>query len=232
MFLSSHPEAVAEPRGVDVQFPVASGTGTTRGVAHPPSSGPFAGLIIAHGRSNDLRNPFVRRLAGTAADHGIWALRFNFRYVDEKGRASRDLSREEDDFRGAVAFARDAIPDVPIFVAGKSMGARVCARASADPAIRGVIALGYPLHPKFRPEVMNPPEWPKLVKPALFVQGDHDPFCDLARLRDELPKLPQPQELVVIPNAGHSFEPIGARRDTFPEVWAAVLEWLEARTKQ
>jgi len=232
MFLSSHPEAVAEPRGVDVQFPVASGTGTTRGVAHPPSSGPFAGLIIAHGRSNDLRNPFVRRLAGTAADHGIWALRFNFRYVDEKGRASRDLSREEDDFRGAVAFARNAIADVPIFVAGKSMGARVCARASADPAIRGVIALGYPLHPKFRPEVMNPPEWPKLVKPALFVQGDHDPFCDLARLRDELPKLPQPQELVVIPNAGHSFEPIGARRDTFPEVWAAVLGWLEARTKQ
>jgi len=121
MFLSSHPEAVAEPRGVDVQFPVASGTGTTRGVAHPPSSGPFAGLIIAHGRSNDLRNPFVRRLAGTAADHGIWALRFNFRYVDAKQRASRDLSLEEDDLLGAVAFARQAIHGGPIFVAGKSM---------------------------------------------------------------------------------------------------------------
>ena len=232
MFLSSHPEAVAEPRGVDVQFPVASGTGTTRGVAHPPSSGTLAGLVIAHGRSNDLRNPFVRRLAGTAADRGIWALRFNFRYVDAKQRASRDLSLEEDDLLGAVAFARQAIYGGPIFVAGKSMGARVRARASFDPAIAGVIALGYPLHPRFRPQIMNPPEWPKLVKPALFVQGDHDPFCDLARLRDELPKLPQPQELVVIPNAGHSFEPIGARRDTFPEVWAAVLEWLEARTKQ
>ncbi len=231
MFLSSHPEAVAEPRGVDVQIPVASGTGTTRGVAHPPSSETFAGLIIAHGRSNDLRNPFVRRLAGTAADHGIWALRFNFRYVDEKGHASRDLSREEDDLRGAVAFARDAIPDVPTFVAGKSMGARVCARASADPAIRGVIALGYPLHPLFRPQVMNPPEWPKLVKPALFVQGDRDPFCDLSRLHGELPKLPQPHELVVIPNAGHSFEPLGGKRDTFPEVWRAVHDWLASMAR-
>jgi len=222
--------AVAEQ---EVRFPSANGEAPVRGIVHTPA-GPkaAAGLIIAHGRSNEMRNPFVRRLAGTAADHGIWALRFNFRYVDEKGRASRDLSREEDDLRGAVAFARDAIADVPIFVAGKSMGARVCARASADPAIRGVIALGYPVHPKFRPEVTNPPEWPKLVKPALFVQGDHDPFCDLARLRDELPKLPQPQELVVIPKAGHSFEPIGVRRDTFPEVWAAVLEWLEVRTKQ
>ena len=218
--------AVAEQ---EVSFPTASG-GTARGIVHSTAGmAPLAGLIIAHGRSNDLRNPFVRRLAGAAANDGIWALRFNFRYVDEGGRASRDLSREEDDLRGAVAFARQAVPDVRTFVAGKSMGARVCARASSDPAIEGVIALGYPLHPTFRPQVMNPPEWPKLVKPALFVQGDHDPFCDLSRLHDELPKLPKAHELVVIPNADHSFEPIGGRRDTFAEVWQAVVKWIRSR---
>jgi predicted alpha/beta-hydrolase family hydrolase len=89
-----------------------------------------------------------------------------------------------------------------------------------------MIALGYPLHPMFHPEVKNPPEWPKIVKPALFVQGDHDPFCDLARLREELPRLTQPHELIVIANAGHSFEPKGGRRETFPEVRDAVLKWL------
>jgi predicted alpha/beta-hydrolase family hydrolase len=109
------------------------------------------------------------------------------------------------------------------------MGARVCARASADPDVAGMIALGYPLHPMFHPEVKNPPEWPKIVKPALFVQGDRDPFCDLARLREELPRLTEPHELVVISNAGHSFEPKGTKRDTFLEVRDAILEWLSRR---
>jgi predicted alpha/beta-hydrolase family hydrolase len=159
----------------------------------------------------------------------IGVLRMNFRYTDEKGKTSRDLSREEDDLLGGLRFLRRELGGAPIFAAGLSMGARVAARASSDPDIAGLIALGYPLHPQFRPEVRNPPEWPKLVKPALFVQGDQDPFCDLARLREELVRLSEPHDLVVIRDAGHSFEPRGPKRDTFPEVWDAVRMWIEAR---
>ena len=215
---------------IEVEFKTGSGAGAVRGIVQPPASGePRGGLVLAHGRSNDVKNPLVRRIAEAASGAGLLALRFNFRYVEAKRTASRDLSSEEDDLRGAVRYARQAVPSGPIFVAGKSMGARVCARASADPDVAGMIALGYPLHPMFRPEVRNPPEWPKIVKPALFVQGDRDPFCDLARLREELPRLPEAHELVVIPNAGHSFEPKGGKRDTFPEVRAAVLQWISAR---
>ena len=214
----------------EVEFKTESGAGEVRGVVHLPASGePRGGLVIAHGRSNDMKNPFVRRIAEAASGAGLLALRFNFRYVDSKRTASRDLSVEEDDLRGAVRYARQAVPSGPIFVAGKSMGARVCARASADPDVAGMIALGYPLHPMFRPEVRNPPEWPKIVKPVLIVQGDQDPFCDLSRLREELPKLSSPHELVVIPNAGHSFEAKGGKRDTFLEVRAAVLQWISSR---
>ncbi len=195
---------------------------------HRPRGPTVAGLVATHGRSGDMRNRFVRRIAEAAADIGLLSLRMNFRYVDEKGRASRDLRREEEELRGAVRFLRKDMGDRPIFIAGQSMGARVCARASSDPDVAGVIALGYPLHPRFRPEVRNPPEWPLIVKPVLVVQGDQDPFCDLARLRDELTRLTQRYELVVIRDAGHSFEPRGAKRDTFPEVWAAVDAWIRA----
>ena len=213
-------------REAEVRFPPASGSGEVRGILHRPHGPTLAGLVVTHGRSNDMRNPFVRRIAEAASGIGLTALRMNFRYVDEKGRASRDLRREEDELRGAVRFASKDIGNRPIFIAGKSMGARVCARASSDPDVAGVIALGYPLHPQFRPEVRNPPEWPLIVKPVLVVQGDQDPFCDLARLRDELTRLSQPYELVVIQNAGHSFESRGVKRDTFPEVWAAVDGWI------
>lgn len=215
------------PGTIDVEFPTPDGAGVVRGIVHAPALGePRGAIIITHGRSNDMKNPFVRRVAEAVSGADLLALRMNFRYVDAKHSASRDLSAEEEDVHGAVRFARTAVPAAPIFVAGKSMGARVCARASSDQDVAGIISLGYPLHPMFRPEVKNPPEWPKIVKPALFVQGDHDPFCDLARMREELPRLTQPHELVVITNAGHSFEPKGGKRDTFLEVREAVLRWI------
>jgi len=220
---------VGDVEEIEVRFPAADGSGEVSGIVHRPAGLARAGLVVTHGRSNNLRNAFVKRAAQAAADVGLVALRMNFRYADEHGSASRDLSREETDLRGAVTFFRSQLPAQPIFAAGKSMGARVCARASSDPNIAGVIALGYPLHPQFRPQVRNPPEWPLLVKPVLFVQGDQDPFCDLARLREDLPKLAVPYELAVIRNAGHSFEPRGGKRDTFSEVWGAVAPWIAAR---
>ncbi len=221
--------AVGNVRETEVRFPNARGGSELRGIAHEPVQGaPRGGLVVAHGRSNDMRNPLVRRIAGAAAEAGWWSLRFNFRYADAKTSASRDLSQEEDDLLGAVRFARKAVTEGPIVVAGKSMGARVCARASRDPDIAGVIALGYPLHPRFRPEVRNPPEWPTLVKPALFVQGDHDPFCNLDRLEEERKRLGVPNELVVIENAGHSFEPVEKNLDTFSELWEAMFRWISA----
>ncbi len=176
-----------------------------------------------------MHNPLVKRIAEAAAQSGVMGVRMNFRYADERAPASRDLSREEDDLRGAVRFVRSEIASGKIFAAGKSMGARVCARASSDPEIAGIVALGYPLHPRFRPEVRNPPEWPMLVKPTLFVQGDQDPFCDLARLEDEMKTLTIPHDLVVIRNAGHSFESRGGKRDTFQEVRDAVFRWISER---
>jgi predicted alpha/beta-hydrolase family hydrolase len=216
------------PSEVEVRF-AAAGSGDVRGILVRPDRAPSAVLAITHGRSNNMRNALLKRLSFAAAEADIASLRMNFRYVEEKGHASRDLSREEQELRGAADFLQGEIPGVPLFIAGKSMGARVCARASDHPTVQGMIALGYPLHPMFRPQVRDPPEWPRIVKPALFVQGDQDPFCDLARLREELPRLKQPHDVVVVPNAGHSFEPKGAKRDTFPEVRDAVLAWIGGR---
>jgi predicted alpha/beta-hydrolase family hydrolase len=217
---------MTELLAADARFPSVDHSGTVRGLLHTPEGTPSAGLVLTHGRSGHLQNPVLRRIATAAADAGLAALRMNFRYTDEKGIASRDLAREEDDLRGAIRFLSSRFPEAPIFLAGQSMGARVCARASADPLAAGIIALGYPLHPRFRPEVENPPEWPKIVKPILFVQGDHDPFCDLARLTEDLRRLAVPHELVVIRDAGHSFEPKGGKRDTLLEVRDAVLDWI------
>src|SRR5436309_3421753 len=46
---------------MDAQFPSASGIAQLRGIVHAPER-PKGGLVISHGRSNDLRNPLVRRV--------------------------------------------------------------------------------------------------------------------------------------------------------------------------
>ncbi len=191
----AYPHAVAGIEEVVVQFLSADGAGEVSGIVHRPAGTRLGGFVVTHGRSGDMQNRLVTRVARAVADAGLLALRMNFRYVEEGTRASRDLSREEGDLRGAIRFLRGELPAGPIFVAGASMGARVCARASSDPNVSGVIALGYPLHPRFRPEVRNPPEWPLLVKPTLFVQGDSDPFCDLGRLLRSRPPLRGPDEV-------------------------------------
>src|SRR2546428_8847328 len=117
---------------MDARFPSASGGAELRGIVHAPER-PKAGLVIAHGRSNDLRNPLVRRVAEAVASEGIWAVRFNFRYVEAERQASKDLSREEDDLPRAVLFAHEAGPSHKIFLAGKCMGARGLAPAAAGP---------------------------------------------------------------------------------------------------
>src|SRR5207245_10590157 len=116
-----------------------------------------------------MRNPFVRRVAEAAAAAKVWALRFNFRYADAKSKASWKLAAEGDDLLGAVQFARKECPGLPIFAAGKSMGARVCALASAAGDVAGMIARGCRLHPRFRPEVTDPPEGPAIVTPPTFI---------------------------------------------------------------
>src|SRR5437762_11785335 len=162
---------MAELLASDARFAPISGSGTVRGFLHAPESAPSAGLILTHGRSGNLLNPIPRRIATAAADAGLAALRMNFRYTDEKGVASRDLAREEDDLRGALRFMVNRFPEIPIFIAGQWMGARGCARASAAPLAQGIIAPAYPRHPKIRSYVRKPPERQLHVQPRQVVHG-------------------------------------------------------------
>ncbi len=56
--------------------------------------------------------------------------------------------------RAAVALAFNLMPDVPLFAGGKSFGGRMTSQAQAKaalPQVRGLIFLGFPLHPAKKP---------------------------------------------------------------------------------
>jgi len=139
----------------------------------------------------------------------------------------------EQTWRAVVdAVRRD--PDLEpgeLFFAGKSMGGRVASHlAAAGESCRGLIFLGYPLHPARQPEDLRVEHWARLACPVLFVQGSRDSLCDLDVLARELPRIPGPVALHTIEGGDHSFKlPASAgksQEDAWREADAAIVRWM------
>jgi predicted alpha/beta-hydrolase family hydrolase len=89
----------------------------------------------------------------------------------------------------AVAAAlrrKRSLSGVPLFVGGRSSGARVACRTAKALHAHAVLALAFPLHPPGRPERSRADELSAAGVPVLVVQGERDAFgsaADIAALR-------------------------------------------------
>ena len=102
-----------------------------------------------------------------------------------------------------------------LIVGGRSAGARVACRTTADTDAAAVLCLAFPLHPPGRPEKSRLPELEAVAVPVLIVQGDSDPFG-----------MPPdgPGRTVVRVKGNHSLS------GDIAAVRAAIGDWLATRT--
>jgi uncharacterized protein len=178
-------------------------------------------LILAHGANNDLDHPLLVAVARhAAADAGAIAVRFNFPYM-ERGSTSPDSAPVlEDCFRRVHDHVADelAAPGAPLFIGGKSLGARTAAelisRGEEGEGIvaAGLVELGYPLHRPGHKETLSTEPLRKIGIPSLFIIGEKDPFCDPELLRPLLERLLHPGALVVVPGGDHSLHRAGTTK--------------------
>jgi uncharacterized protein len=96
---------------------------------------------------------------------------------------------------------RRGLSSLPLFLGGRSNGARVACRTADTLDAAGVVALAYPLHPPGRPEKSRLDELELPTCPVLVVQGDRDPFG--------MPPSGPDRSVEVIPGADHNL-----RKDT------------------
>ncbi len=104
--------------------------------------------------------------------------------------------------------------DLPLFVGGRSSGARVACRTVTATDAVGVICLAFPLHPPGKPESSRLPELDAVTVPVLVVQGVRDPFG--------MPP-PGPLRTVVQVQSDHSL------RGDLPALSDGVRTWLRER---
>src|SRR5258708_39687099 len=94
------------------------------------------------------------KLANGLAELRIGTLRYQFPYMERHGRRPDTPAVCHATGRAAVAAAGALVPSLPLIAGGKSFGGRMTSQAQAPkplPRVRGLVFLGFPLHPPKQP---------------------------------------------------------------------------------
>lgn len=190
-------------------------------------------LILAHGAGNDMHSGFMETIAGHLTENRVSVVRFNFPYFTA-GRKMPDRGPVlEEAWRAVIRWTQENCDYSQLFIGGKSMGGRVAATVGREfEDVRGVVFLGYPLHPpgKFehrRDEYLN-----MLRKPMLFIQGTRDPFARMDLLQDVLSDIREFARLEWVEGGDHSFKVLVRQGVHYPEVLKNVALEVADWTKQ
>jgi predicted alpha/beta-hydrolase family hydrolase len=101
------------------------------------------------------------------------------------------------------------------------------------PGIRGLVFLGFPLHPAGKPSIARAAHLSELKIPMLFLQGTRDALAELKLLEPMVKGLGGLASLHLVQDADHSFH-VPARsgrndRDVTSEVMDAFKAWVSDR---
>ena len=227
MKLATRRRRIAMPGGGAVSAVVALPAGFRR-------PGRTPAVILAHGAGSDMTSPFMSTVHTGLAREGYVTVKFNFPYTEARRRAPDPRPVLERCYRAVVeAIATDrALAPAWVAIGGKSLGGRIASYvAAAGAPVRGLVFLGYPLHPAGRPEQLRADHLPKIAVPMLFVEGTRDTLCDLDRLRPILARLPR-ATLHTIEGGDHSFRVPRRTGREDAEVWEDIVSvtarWLRA----
>jgi predicted alpha/beta-hydrolase family hydrolase len=110
--------------------------------------------------------------------------------------------------RAAVSEAARQCPGLPLVAGGKSFGGRMSSQAQAAeplPGVRGLVFLGFPLHPAGKPGQERAAHLAQVACPMLFLQGTRDELADLALITEVTRALGPRATLEAVADADHSF---------------------------
>jgi predicted alpha/beta-hydrolase family hydrolase len=165
-------------------------------------------IMFAHGAGAPSSSRWMQAWADRLGRLGR-VVAFDYPYMKAGRKTPDKLPALIEAHRQALNEAR-AGADVPVVLAGKSMGSRVgchlanvLAAEGAPPA--ALVCFGYPLRAMgsgaLRDEVLR-----ALTTPILFLSGSRDPLCPLEDLAKVRQVMTAPSELFVVEGGDHSLE--------------------------
>lgn len=209
-------------------------TQTVSGLLQAPANA-SACYVLAHGAGAGINHPFMAASADGLARRGIATLRFQFPYMENGSKRPDSPALAHATIRAAVAATFRLLPGCPLFAGGKSFGARMTSQAQADAplaSVRGLVFLGFPLHPAKKPSTERARHLSAVHVPMLFVQGTRDALAEIPLLLPTVDALGPAATLKLLDHADHSFH-VPARSGktdaaVLDEALDKVLAWMQA----
>jgi uncharacterized protein len=165
-------------------------------------------FVIAHGAGAGMHHPFMAGAAEELASLGIATLRYQFPYMENGSKRPDAPALCHATVRAAVSAAARLVLPLPLIAGGRSFGGRMTSQAqAAEPlaGVRGLVFLGFPLHPAKKPSVSRAEHLKQVRIPMLFMQGTRDALADLPLLRVLVKRLGQSATLSLLDDADHAF---------------------------
>jgi uncharacterized protein len=185
--------------------------------------------VVAHGAGVGMRHKFMAAVAHGLAERGVASLRYQFPYMERGSKRPDSPKVAQAAVRAAVTEAARLVPGLPLIAGGKSYGARMTSQAQADApldGVRGLVFLGFPLHPPGQPSDARAEHLSRGEIPMLFLQGTRDEFADLEYLVPLVKRLGARATLKLFENADHSFHVPAKSGRTDAEVMTELLDML------
>lgn len=176
-------------------------------------------LVIGHGAGGSATAPDLLAVRDACVAAGISVARVTQPYRLAGRRTPPAAATLDTAWRAVIASLgrRKATAGLRFVYGGRSSGARVACRCSADELIKprpiAVVALAFPVHPPGKPEKSRLSELAGVPVPVLVVQGLSDPFG--------MPE-PAPGRTVAQLPGDH------ALKGQAPRVGQLVAEWISA----
>jgi len=163
-------------------------------------------LLFAHGAGAGKDSPFMLQMTGLLQQQGIEVELFDFPYMQQMALTGK--RRPPDRFERlveAMAQQLDKLPtDLPLVLAGKSMGGRVAVALAAERNLPALV-FGYPFHPLGKPERLRLELLAAMPREVLILQGERDSFGTRAEV--ESYGLGEQVRLEWLPDGDHSLKP-------------------------
>lgn len=188
--------------------------------------------MLAHGAGAGMHHSFLETLAAELDVRGVATLRYQFPYMERGSRRPDPPGLCHATVRAAVTEAAKLAPGVQLFAGGKSFGGRMTSQAQAAaplPGVRGIVFVGFPLHPAGKPSAARFDHLRKVAIPMLFLQGARDALADLRLLEPRIAELGERASLKVFEHADHSFHvPVRSGRkdrDVISDLAESIVDW-------
>ncbi|HKQ26191.1 MAG TPA: alpha/beta family hydrolase [Burkholderiales bacterium] len=192
-------------------------------------------LLLAHGAGAGMTHPFMALVADGLAERSIATLRYQFPYMERGSKRPDTPKVAHATVRAAIAETSRLVRGLDLFAGGKSFGGRMTSQAqAASPlsGVRGLVFLGFPLHPPGQPSDERGKHLFEVQVPMLFIQGTHDEFANLQLLQPLTERLGARATLKLIQDADHSFHVPARTGRKDPEVRAEMMDALAAWIEQ